>query len=344
MESQPVRVQVRGPLALLAVVPHLLGFHPERSLVVIATSGPHSRIKTAFRFDLPDPPGTPAATTIADHTATLLHRNQLTTAILIGYGPGTLVTPVIDVAQVVLAREGLRAQDLLRVHDGRYWSYLCQDPACCPPAGTPVTGTHPAAVTLTAAGLGTLPSRAAVAATIAPVNGPHADAMTQATRQAERTLAGYRPIMGPDAVRTTFLSTVQAAITSYRDGGTVTDHPQLARIALALTTLEVRDDAWARMLPELCDAHIRLWTDLTRHARPGYVAAPASLLAFTAWQAGNGALANLAIDRALADDPGYSMARLIRTALTEGLPPSAAVLSMTPEEVAVSYQVQRRDH
>ena len=28
------------------------------------------------------------------------------------------------------------------------------------------------------------------------------------------------------------------------------------------------------------DAHLRLWTDLTRRAQPGYIPAPASLLAF----------------------------------------------------------------
>ena len=57
------------------------------------------------------------------------------------------------------------------------------------------------------------------------------------------------------------------------------------------------------MDPAHARAHQRLWTDLTRHAQPGYIAAPASLLAFTAWQNGNGALANLALDRALADTP-----------------------------------------
>lgn len=84
-------------------------------------------------------------------------------------------------------------------------------------------------------------------------------------------------------------------------------------------------------------AHIRLWTDVVRHAQAGYAAAPASLLAFTAWQSGNGALANIALDRALADTPGYSMAELIRQAVNAALPPSAAQLPMTPEEVAASY-------
>jgi hypothetical protein len=91
------------------------------------------------------------------------------------------------------------------------------------------------------------------------------------------------------------------------------------------------------MDPAHRDAHGRLWTDLTRRAQPGYVAAPASLLAFTAWQCGNGALANVALDRALADTPGYSMAQLLRDVIDAGAPPSMATLPMTPEEVAASY-------
>jgi hypothetical protein len=67
------------------------------------------------------------------------------------------------------------------------------------------------------------------------------------------------------------------------------------------------------------------------------VAAPASLLAFVAWQAGDGALANVALDRALADNPRYSMALLLREALDAGAPPAMARLPMTPEEVAAAY-------
>ena len=77
--------------------------------------------------------------------------------------------------------------------------------------------------------------------------------------------------------------------------------------------------------------------DLVRRAQPGYVAAPASLLAFTAWQCGDGALANIALDRALADAPGYSMALLLQAALDAGMPPSTATSPMTPEQVAASY-------
>jgi Domain of unknown function (DUF4192) len=71
------------------------------------------------------------------------------------------------------------------------------------------------------------------------------------------------------------------------------------------------------------------------------VVATSGSLAFVAWQSGNGGLANLALDRALADEPDYSMAKLLRDALSAGIPPSAAVLSMTPEEVAASYDARR---
>jgi hypothetical protein len=45
----------------------------------------------------------------------------------------------------------------------------------------------------------------------------------------------------------------------------------------------------------------------------------------------------VALDRALADDPHYSMAQLLRQAIDSGAPPSLARLPMTPEEVANSY-------
>ena len=62
-----------------------------------------------------------------------------------------------------------------------------------------------------------------------------------------------------------------------------------------------------------------------------------------AWQAGDGALANVALDRALADDTRYSMALLLRQVITAGAPPSLARLPMTPEEVAASYDEAEDD-
>ena len=96
------------------------------------------------------------------------------------------------------------------------------------------------------------------------------------------------------------------------------------------------------MDPAHAPAHQRLWTDLTRQAPPRYRAAPASLLAFTAWQRGNGALANLALEQALAANPGYSMAQLLRQVITAGAPPALARLPTTPDEVVASYGIPAR--
>jgi hypothetical protein len=126
------------------------------------------------------------------------------------------------------------------------------------------------------------------------------------------------------------LTAVRDMIGIYRKGGRCADDYQVAWLTVALKDMRIRDDAWARMDPGNSQAHQRLWTDVVKRAQPGHVAAPASLLAFVAWQTGDGALANLALDLALADDPDYSMAGLLRQVISAGAPPSMARLPMTP--------------
>jgi hypothetical protein len=78
--------------------------------------------------------------------------------------------------------------------------------------------------------------------------------------------------------------------------------------------------AWRTVTGERRD--VRLWTDVTQRADPALAAAPASLLAFAAWRAGDGVLAGLALERALQADPGYPMAHLLLRGLRQGVPPS----------------------
>jgi len=68
---------------------------------------------------------------------------------------------------------------------------------------------------------------------------------------------------------------------------------------------------------------LALLTDLAR-TTPAADAAPAcTLLAWVAYLGGNGALANVALERALAGEADYSMALLLRDAMAAQLPPSA---------------------
>jgi hypothetical protein len=344
---EAVRVQAGSPDALLALIPHLLGFYPSRSLVVLGLSGDRGRIRVTFRYDLPDPVDATLAADIADHAASVLRRQRISRAALVGYGPAALVAPVLAVAMDWLSADGVQLREVLRADGGRYWSVLCDEPACCPREGRPFDpGSHPAAAAMSKAGLPALPDRAALARTLLPPAGS-AESIRRSTRLAEQRLCDlgskYWADGGRDQQQFTArvgCAAVRRAIRSYRAGGSVANGDELAWLAVLLADLRVRDDAWARMDPAHREAHHRLWTDVLRGAAAEYVPAPASLLAFAAWQSGNGALASVAIDRALAARPGYSMALLLGGALEAGLPPSAAKLPMTPAEVAASYAAQ----
>jgi hypothetical protein len=339
-------VQVSSPKTLLAVIPHLLGFRPEASVVVIGTSPPRDRVRVTLRFDLPDPPDPSVAAEMASHAASVIGSQRLTAAMAVGYGPEALVTPVAEALLDATEEAGIELRDFFRVQDGRYWSYRCRNEACCPAEGVPFDpDTDPAAAAMAKRGTEVLADRAALVARVAPIGGIAEESMRQATRRAERhvkqllskvrkssRLAAARHMIAAEG-----LAAVSAMIAVYRGGGTFTTDYQVAWLTVALRDLRVRDDAWARMDPAHREAHLRMWLDVTRRAQPRYVAAPAALLAFVAWQSGDGALANVALDRALGDDPRYSMALLLRQVITAGAPPSMATLPMTPEEVAASY-------
>lgn len=343
------RVRLGSLTSLLAIVPHLLGFSPDNSLVVLGTEPPRGRIKVTLRYDLPDPPDPEVVTEISAHVLGVLASQRIESAVAIGYGSERLVTPLVQAIRDDAPAAGVLITELLRVDDARYWSYLCANPDCCPPDGRPFeTADQPVNAAMEAAGSRVLGSRSELAATVAPLTGAEGEAMRGATWRAEDRVARLmarikrsgKLSVARRLIATDGLRAVSEAIDRYREGDRLRTDDEFAWLTVVLRDLRVRDDAWARMDPDHREAHLRMWMDIVRRARPGYVAAPASLLAFVAWQCGNGALANVALDRAVDDDRGYSMAQLLREVIDSGAPPSAARLPMTPEEVAASYDDQ----
>ena len=356
-------------------MPHLLGFHPARSLVVVGAGslagqgrraeggsspdqpsraaprgrppGSAQRVELAFRYDLPDPPDPAAAAEIAGHAAAVLEQRGLRTVIGIGYGPGRLVTPVADALGAVVRERGLRLHELLRVEDGRYWSYICVNPDCCPPEGVRFdVQASAAAAAMTVAGLVAYPDRAALAGTLAPVTGAAARAMERATIRARARAAKLVSLGARGGLRSGHQAAGRGRAARragrYRQlPGRPADHRGRSG-GLALGGPGPPAGPGRRLGPDGPRVPGRAPAAVVRRGPPGAAGLPGRacpLLAFTAWQSGEGALANIAIDHALAADPGYSLAHLLRDILDAGVPPSEARPPMTPEQVADGYAV-----
>jgi hypothetical protein len=104
-----------------------------------------------------------------------------------------------------------------------------------------------------------------------------------------------------------------------RVGGQL-DDDEVAWLTVMLAHVPVRDDAWAAVDADPT-LHVRLWTEVLRRAETQLAPAPAALLGFAAWQAGDGVIAVMAVERALAADPDYALARLLGEVISGGVPP-----------------------
>jgi hypothetical protein len=91
-------------------------------------------------------------------------------------------------------------------------------------------------------------------------------------------------------------------------------------LTVLLSLAPVRDAAIAGTTAD--SWQISMWSDLLRRAETGFAATPGILLASCAMQAGNGALAGCALDRALVADPTNRLAGLLLQALHHGIAPT----------------------
>jgi hypothetical protein len=98
---------------------------------------------------------------------------------------------------------------------------------------------------------------------------------------------------------------------------------QSARVVLGLSLKSARDEAATLLLDADSDVLLALLCALARHADLADAAPVCTVLAWVAYADGHGALANVAVERALEADPGYEMARLIEDAMSRMISPSA---------------------
>ncbi|MEV4275651.1 DUF4192 domain-containing protein [Actinoplanes xinjiangensis] len=310
---------VRNSAELVAVLPFLMGYHPHETVAVVGMRD--HQLDFGACFDLPPPDFDEAEirTGVREVAAGVL-RQEPDLVVIVGYGPREQVTPTVVRIAEALRTVGVEIDDVLRVHEGRWWSYVCDDPACCPAEGTPCLPSDSViAAEATYLGQVALPSRRDLVAQLSPVDGPARAAMVVATERARSRFNGLLEGDGVSKrVRQAGRLAVREAEKRYRSGGVLTD-AETAWLGVLLTDRPVEDYAVDRAGPQ--EWRVGLWTDVLRRVEPVYVPAPACLLGFTAWQLGRGALARVAVDRALDAEPGHQLAGMLHQLLGFAISP-----------------------
>jgi hypothetical protein len=133
---------------------------------------------------------------------------------------------------------------------------------------------------------------------------------------------GRVPLIGSahERVRRSAATAIAAALIQIRTGSRPSD-ADLAWLSVLIAHPAAARHAWLGLGGQL-SAQVVLWTEVVRRAEPRLRARPAALLAFAAWRAGEGALASIALERALALDAREPLAELFNEVLARGLSPA----------------------
>ncbi len=322
----PIRVRDTGEL--VASVPALIGFHPRESLVMIAMGGRSGRrIGLALRVDLPPPRHRDAV--VADAVRGLLLDGPSGAVVIVlggrsgrGAGPPGGDLPHADLVSSVvtaLGRHGVDAHASIWAEStsaGAPWA--CYDPCRC--SGVlPDPATTAFAASVVASGQVIHRDRAALDQLVAPADPARIRRreemliarLDEAVRRPEATAEGPRA----------GLALVDAAIVAAAEGGPDLDDNAVVDLACALSDTEVRDAALLRNTGPTAAAAEQLWTVLVRETPDPEAAEPAAMLAVSALLRGDGALANVALERAAQAWPGHRLTGLLRVAADVGMRP-----------------------
>ncbi len=334
-DVEPYRVRLSDPGEIAAAVPHLLGFRPAESVVLIGLGGPSGgRLELTVRVDIP--PAEDAAA-LARVLVRSVHTDLpgAVVAVLVseapddhagaGSGPDLPHRALLHEVTQALARDGIPLRAALLVRAGRWWSYDCPDACCRPGSGTALPG-------------GVTELEAASVATGAVVADSRDDLVRRLEGSADRSrtrdaclrqarerwaMAAER---GPQAVADDAWAAVRDAVAACQPGAaapvTLLTDDLVARVVWGLRDTSLRDRALELALGADPSAAEALWTECTRRAPVPLDAAPATLLAVSAWLRGDGAMANVALEHALDSDPDYALAGLLAHALAACMRPA----------------------
>ena len=326
LSAVPERLTLSSPDAFVAAIPHLLGFPPRDSVVLVGLAEDGSgqqTIRLTQRFDRPNAGLTAEQLAGLAQAATDSMAASASTSVIIAVfgdeNPAQSgVLPAIGLVDQLVDALDVRevwVKDALYTNGASRWSYGCQNPACCPIEGAPIADELRTMIAAEFAGAGAAmaPSRQALVEEVAP------DA-TSIERVAELIPAHADPADGLEGWRDVAIGQIAGL---RLDPAPLPE--TIAAVLAGLQDIRVRDTALWELTHDSSD-----WANTVsglnaalRSAPDGYVAPVATTLAIQQWTRGDGARANACLDRAAADDPNYSLASMVSTAIGRGLPPSS---------------------
>ena len=338
---------VRGPDSLPALVPHLVGFHPADSLVLLGLAPERRAVRVTVRIDLPDPDADVVEAVDAWASSLLALPQSGAIDVVLAVFPRDADSPwrgpepddlphraLVDELAEELREAGIRSLDAVCVVGDRIRSYWCDDLGCCPPEGRSADPAESLRVraTLVAHGSAPLSSRDALVHTL---DAREADDPLRTAVDRARDGVVIRMPSGTEGRVAHVVDGLRGIAADPRNEAT------LVRLVVLVSWLCARvrpRDLLLRTLtvdpePAVLAAARSVLGEAVRCASGAAVAPVASVLAVCAWVDGDGAAARVALERALDADPAYSLAGLVAAALDTGTPPWTWVSMMS--EVSV---------
>jgi hypothetical protein len=292
----------------LGLVPYLLGFRPQESLVFLLIR--HNRVLLTARIDLPP---IAAAEAVVHQFGALTEQHDASGLVVLAYSNDTAAArELVEAIAPSLLPFGL--VDALCVDDERWWSLTCTS-GCCPAEGTPYDLTsHPMAAEAVYAGLTAAADRSSIAQQVLGPPEDEIDALSELTELVCDELMAVSDSGWLDLMETT--------VRDFVDQPHPLTDTECVRLAALAMNIAARDVAWSMISRKEVSAHLQLWHQVVARTVAPFELAPLCMLGFSAWIAGDGALQNCCVERAVRLDPSYSLAELLDEINLRALPPS----------------------
>ena len=325
MTKPKKEIQIDGPANLLATVPFLLGFHPEKSLVIVAVKGQHDQVVVSMTLDLPDKIKDLDAKFMSNLKDTLKRSGAdgLVAMFYVEAKPHRLQS-ISELLMKEISTE-FHVRDILWVCDGNWASYLCSDESCCPKEGRKLEIDKPslAKTELVLAGRSVVSKRSDINnfLEITTVNQDLIPILSQLARQKAKA-EHSQALEKWESSQFKFL-TAKKAIQDL-------NLKLSARLLFGLTDIPIRDALLAHHI-DLAQINedpnqylfeiAQNWAEVAKVSPEAFRPPICTCVAIFMWQAGEGILARSAVGFALAQDPQFHLAKLINNALDSGMPP-----------------------